>query len=247
MFNRTELIKHNNPTKIDNEELTEEENEEANLEELYRLDYLQLRNPSSGKIPADIGEREEVLVKSFANRVNLHDVSDNFQYTFQGPSNLAGRIRALCFDRNDLNSSTIMVGGVSGALFKSINGGASWTKINLPGQRHYTITAITQDPRSGFGNIWYCAGGAEIFGGSASYNAGIAGHLGDGVFKSIDNGNTWFRLINSNTGLYNQFDRGMDNIHNIIVNHLNGDIYVACTNAIFRSIDGGDNWQEVIN
>ena len=253
MFNRTGLLKHNDPREFDNEELTEteneegEENEEANMEELYRMDYLQLRNPLSGKIPADIGEREEVFSRSFANRARTQDANIDFQYSFQGPSNLAGRIRALCFDRNDVSSNTLMVGGVSGGLFKSINGGSSWTKINLPGQRHYTINSITQDPRPGFGNIWYCGGGAEIFGGSPVYNTGIAGHLGDGVFKSIDNGNTWFRLVNSNTGLYNQFDRGMDNIHNIVVNHLNGDIYVACTNAIVRSIDGGDSWQEVIN
>ncbi len=252
-FNRTELLINSNSTEIDNEELTSaeneegEENEEAKMEELYRLDYLQLRSPLTGKIPTDIGEREEAFIRSFANRVSPHDASINFQYTFQGPSNLAGRIRALCFDKNDLTSNTLMVGGVSGALFRSINGGESWTKINLPGQRHYTITVITQDPRPGFGNIWYCAGGAEIFGGSPAYNSGIAGHLGDGVFKSIDNGNTWFRLVNSNTGLFNQFDRGMDNIHNIVVNHLNGDIYVACANAIVRSIDGGDNWEEVIN
>src|SRR6185436_9303420 len=124
---RTELLKDNNRTEIDNEELTsienEEgaENEEAKMEELYRQDYLQLRSPLSGKIPADIGEREEFLVRSFANRnrVSPYDASINFQYTFQGPSNLAGRIRALCFDRNDLSSNTLMVGGVSGALFKS--------------------------------------------------------------------------------------------------------------------------------
>ena len=246
LFNRTGLLKDNNATEINSEELDGEEKKEAKMEEIYRMDYLQLRNPLSGKIPADIGEREDAVAKSFANQVNHYDVN-GFQYSFQGPSNLAGRIRALCFDRNDLSSNTLMVGGVSGGLFKSINGGASWTKINLPGQRHYTINAIAQDPRPGFGNIWYCAGGAEIFGGSASYNAGIAGHLGDGVFKSIDNGNTWFRLVNSNTGLFNQFDRGMDNIHNIVVSHLNGDIYVACTNAIVRSIDGGDSWQEVID
>ncbi len=247
MLNSPGLLRLNNTNEIKKEELSEEENEEANMEERYRLEYQQLRNPLTGKIPADIGEREEAIAKSFANRVNPLDVNSNFQYSFQGPSNLAGRIRALCFDRNDLSSNTLMVGGVSGGLFKSINGGDSWTKINLPGQRHYTISAITQDPRPGFGNIWYCGGGAEIFGGSASYNAGIAGHLGDGVFKSIDNGNTWFRLVNSNTGLFNQFDRGMDNIHSIVVNHLNGDIYVACANAIVRSIDGGDSWQEVIN
>ena len=75
-------------------------------------------------------------------------------YTSRGPTNLGGRTRAMAVDLSDATSNTILAGGVSSGLFRTTNGGASWTKVSSNGEIH-NVTAIAQDPRVGFQNIWY--------------------------------------------------------------------------------------------
>ena len=224
-----------------------EEHSAEGVFEYMKQEFDLLKNPTTGKIPRDVGEKEAALssqlMQGALSRTNISAIN----YSFQGPNNMAGRIRALCFDRSDLTGSTVMTGGVSGGLFKSINGGITWTKINLPGQHHYTITAIAQDPRPGFNNIWYCGGGSEIFGGSPAQYIGLVGHLGEGVFKSTDNGNTWFHLPASNTGQYSVLDQASDNIYSIVIDPTNGHVFVAVSSGIIRSIDEGATWSEVLN
>lgn len=66
---------------------------------------------------------------------------------FLGPDNLAGRSRTIVVDKTVGNGSVLYTGGVAGGLFKSENGGKTWTRIpciidgkeeNLP------ISCITQ-------------------------------------------------------------------------------------------------------
>ena len=45
----------------------------------------------------------------------------------QGPDNIGGRTRTIHIDRLDHN--TVWTGGVSGGLFKSINGGDTWEHV----------------------------------------------------------------------------------------------------------------------
>tara|TARA_B100001063_G_C16232704_1_gene297092 strand:+ start:297 stop:446 length:150 start_codon:yes stop_codon:yes gene_type:complete len=46
-------------------------------------------------------------------------------YTSRGPTNLGGRTRAFVIDRTDNTSNTIIAGGVSSGVFRTIDGGVS--------------------------------------------------------------------------------------------------------------------------
>ena len=48
---------------------------------------------------------------------------------FLGPDNLAGRSRVVLVDKTAENGSVLYTGGVAGGLFKSENGGKSWSPI----------------------------------------------------------------------------------------------------------------------
>jgi photosystem II stability/assembly factor-like uncharacterized protein len=213
------------------------------FEHYYDEEFKLLRSSRTGIIPPQIGEQQAALSMQMMQEARLRRNVDDATYSFEGPNNLAGRMRAICFDKNDATGNTLMVGSVSGGLFSSTNGGANWTRIEIPGKLQYTITAIAQDPRIGFGNIWYCGGG-ETFGASQG-EAGV-GHYGDGIYKSTNNGVSWSKLSNSNTGLYYQYDRSTDKVNNIVVHPTNGDVYVGAANAVMRSTDGGNSWQEVL-
>ena len=126
----------------------------AKERELYELN-MQI-NPLTGKIPKEERDKEFTVAKSEINLKRRSNSSNT--YALRGPSNLGGRTRALVIDVTDATSNTIIAGGVSSGVFRTTNGGTSWTKVSSNDEIH-NVTAIAQDPRSGFQNIWYYATG----------------------------------------------------------------------------------------
>jgi hypothetical protein len=180
----------------------------ADFDEAINEEMNLLKDPHTGKIPADVRELElkqanEILTKQLSAGSNLTSANT---YSFQGPSNLGGRTRALAFDVADGTGNTMIAGSVSGGVFRTTNGGTSWTRVSTNAQQ-YTITAIAQDTRAGQRNNWYYATGEGV-GNSAAENGAF--YTADGIYKSTDNGLTWTRLAASNTGSLFAFDNCND-------------------------------------
>ena len=196
----------------------------AKERELYELG-MQI-NPLTGKIPKEERDREYFSAKNEINLKRKNNSSNT--YTSRGPSNLGGRTRALVIDASDATSKTIIAGGVSSGVFRTTNGGTSWTKVSSNSEIH-NVTAIVQDPRSGFQNIWYYATG-EWTGNSASLGSA---YRGKGVWKSINGGINWNQIATTNS-LHHEFDSNFDYINSLAVSPLNGNLFVAATGKIYR-------------
>jgi hypothetical protein len=196
----------------------------AKERELYELG-MQI-NPLTGKIPKEERDREYFSAKNEINLKRKNNSSNT--YTSRGPSNLGGRTRALVIDATDATSNTIIAGGVSSGVFRTTNGGASWTKVSSNSEIH-NVTAIAQDPRSGFQNIWYYATG-EWTGNSASLGSA---YRGQGIWKSINGGVNWSQIAITNS-LHHVFDSNFDYINSLAVNPLNGNLFIAATGKIYR-------------
>ena len=82
-----------------------------------------------------------------------------------------------------------MAGGVSGGVFRTTDGGATWTKVSSNDEIH-NVTTIVQDPTST--NIWYYGTG-EASGNSASLSG--SSYLGQGIWKSTNGGLTWAQML----------------------------------------------------
>jgi len=155
------------------------------------FEYMRNRDPETGVVPEGIFER----CVSFAN--HLPRVADrDYGWTNRGPYNIGGRTRAFAVDI--LNSNHLIAGSVTGGMWNSLNGGQSWVKTTSPEQLQ-SVSCITQDKRPGHENTWYYGSGEEFYGvvSGTSFTALLSG---DGMWKSTDNGQSWFQLSSTMSG-----------------------------------------------
>ena len=211
-----------------------------------RLEFEQLMtaDPVTGLVPQGIHEGEQ----RFTERLLLETRglrTENLNFESAGPSNVGGRTRAVAFDVRDEN--TILAGGVSGGMWKSTDGGESWTRKSNPTHRN-SISCLVQDTRPNREDTWYYGTG-EIYSGGGSARGGDAPFRGDGIYKSVDNGESWFLLQSTAEADPNNFNSQFQYIFRIIVNQENlveDELFVAAFGGILRSKDGGDSWTSVL-
>ncbi len=161
-----------------------------------------------------------------------------------GPDNVGGRTRAIAFDRT--NSKILIAGSVSGGIWRSVDGGNSWTQTTGK-EEVASVTTIIQDPRPGKNNIWYCAGG-EYIGNSASMGW-TSWYTGNGIYKSTDNGLTWKPY--GKTGDNQAQDiSNLDFVYKLAIDPTNTEediLYMACIGTVYRISENGNKIENAIN
>jgi photosystem II stability/assembly factor-like uncharacterized protein len=126
-------------------------------------------------------------------------------------------------------------GGVGGGVWKTVNGGITWTPI-FDGQPIASIGAIAVAQSNP--SVIYVGTGEADFRSDLTY--------GNGAYKSMDGGSTWKHI-----GL-----EASQHISRIVIDPQNPDIvFVAAMGSaygpgaergVFRSTDGGATWQKVL-
>ncbi len=146
---------------------------------------------------------------------------------FQSVGGYAGLGRINCVRVDPNNSNIIWVGSASGGLWKSTNGGTSWSS-NTDELPTLGVTDIVIDPSNT--NIMYIATGDAH--NAATYSVG--------VLKSIDGGTTW-----NTTGLSWNTSQG-NVISRLLMHPTNSSILLAAGNSgIYKTTNGGTNWTQV--
>jgi photosystem II stability/assembly factor-like uncharacterized protein len=150
-----------------------------------------------------------------------------------GPAAMGGRIGALSISEAD--PSTYWVGTASGGLLKTTNNGITFEHQF---DREATVSV---------GDVCVAPSNKDIvWVGTGENNPRNSVSYGDGVYKSTDGGKTW-----QNMGLKKTFQIGR-----IVVHSKNPDIvYVGALGrlygpsderGVFKTTDGGKNWQKVL-
>jgi len=221
----------------------------------FEQEFMMLRDPATNEIPKNIFNLEREFAKTLPKRENLtHNKNSGtneataLTWTARGPNNVGGRTRALGIDKRTGTppNVTILAGGVSGGIWRSTDDGSTWSSVTSPSQLH-SVTCIVQDKRSGKEDIWY-AGTGEAVGNSAS-GSDASIFLGDGIFKSTDNGLTWSVIPSTSTSTPQSYDQVFDVVTNVAIDISNtseDEIYVAASNTIQRTTDGGTSWSTVV-
>ncbi|WP_192822202.1 FlgD immunoglobulin-like domain containing protein [Rufibacter sp. LB8] len=209
-----------------------------------------LKDPATGRIPANMRELELAYskrmptIEAVERSTNPYAKLATFEWSARGPFNVGGRTRALAM--HVTNESLFLAGGVSGGMWRSANGGSSWTKVTRADQLH-SVTTVAQDKRAGKQNTWYYGTG-EIIGNSANKTG--APYLGSGVFKSIDNGITWNQLPATQVPIKaNGISSVWQFVHRVATNPANlaqDEVFAATVSGIQRSTNGGESWFPVL-
>jgi photosystem II stability/assembly factor-like uncharacterized protein len=145
-----------------------------------------------------------------------------------GPYNYSGRTRAIAIDPT--NPSTIFIGVASGGLWRTTNGGSSWS-TTFDKQSAISVGAVAIDP----------VDTRTIYVGTGENTMNIDAYLGDGIFKSTDGGETWSNIGLTSVGAISKIYVAPQN-HNIV--------YVAAARSgggFYRSLDGGKTWERTFS
>lgn len=218
------------------------------LRNQYMFDMV--KDPVTGKIPEGIIKKSYMQARMAPTRESRSPENNN-TYLSAGALNAGGRTRALAYDKryNGGTNQVMIAGAVSGGIFRSADGGATWTRTSTPGEIH-NVHWIVQDTSTGAGanlDRWYACGG-EHWGNSASENGAAFG--GEGIYRSTDNGQTWTKLTLTYPGgpaapLLERFDHAFDFVMKMAINPTNGHLYVGAHRRLMRSTDFGASWEVV--
>ncbi|KYG78955.1 WD40/YVTN/BNR-like repeat-containing protein [Roseivirga echinicomitans] len=234
----------------DSLETQESEAEFENPIKRLQFEYEMLANPTTGKIPSGIREKElrfaeaQKSISDLNIRMQASGISKTQASSFisRGPYNIGGRTRALAIDIS--NENVILAGGISGGVWRSKDAGQTWTRTSSVMQLP-AVSALVQDQRTGNTGTWFYSAG-ELFGNSASANGAF--YLGDGIFKSTDGGLSWTVIStttqNDNTNLG---DFGL--VGEIIIDNSNADVremYAARLGNIVRTTDDFATYMTVL-
>ena len=210
---------------------TEEENEGYVMYKRWE-NYVEPRVFPSGDRSVINNEGKE-LEKLISNHNYKNSMMIGGNWSSMGPSVIpsgggggAGRVNCISFHPTDPN--TIFVGAPAGGLWKSIDGGSSWSTNtdNLPS---LGVNAIAIDATNT--NIMYIGTG-DI---ESSNTYGI------GVLKSIDAGVTW-----NITGLSWVTSQGRTVARILINPNDHNMIFAATSDGVFKSLDAGSTWTKVL-
>ncbi len=195
-------------------------------DEALRFRLLQQQD-ENGVIPADGLQRamQHTQQMRAAQRANVTSEAgiERGAWTWLGPGNIGGRIRSMVI--HPITPTWMWVGSVSGGVWKTTTGGASWQPVD-DFMANLAVSTLVMDPTNP--NILY-AGTGEGF-----YNAD--GLRGAGIFKSADGGATWTQLSSTTNANFYYVNR-------LAIAPSNGLLVLAGTsNGIWRSTNGGVSW-----
>ena len=146
------------------------------------------------------------------------------EWTSIGPRNVNGRIKSLAI--HPTNGNIVWAGAANGGVWKTSNGGTTWLPM-MEQELSLAIGALAvsaSDP-----GTLYAATGED----TPSYGPSWPGA---GVFKSTDSGGSWTQLAAI----------GSTRCTRVLIHPSNPNIvYVAGTNGLHKSTNGGASWSDV--
>ena len=201
--------------------------------------FIKLRDPNTGLIPVGIRSRELAFVSKLPKQAEGAEQS----WTWRGPSNIGGRMLCMTIDMDD--PTHYLAGSASGGMWESTDSGQNWHKSTSP-DAEQSATCLVQDRRPGKHHIWYYGTGELLSttDRNISTNARTIG-IGNGIYKTIDNGATWHPLSFTQGGSPANLLEVFQGVWRIVTDPVttNKDIvYAACYGAIMRSENGGATW-----
>ena len=181
------------------------------------------RNPGEEK-PDDENKPHDPMSTVTFNGLRLRSI---------GPAFTSGRVVGLAVDPN--NPSHYFVAAASGGVWKTLNGGTTWTPV-FDREGSYSIGCIVLDPKNPL-TVWV---------GTGENNSQRSVSYGNGVYRSDDGGKTW-----KNVAL-----KTSEHVGRIAIDPKDSNIvYVAAQGplwgpggerGLYKTTDGGKTWKQIL-
>ena len=241
-FLSTELYISKFNYKVNNLLLELKEQSQGNEDDPYAAARFRWEMVTGGRTDIDPIQLRTIAIQKTENemsRDNRLEKGNTISWSAVGPGNIGGRIRSIII--NPSNSNEILIGSVSGGIWKTTNGGTSWSpKLD------------TQDPIA-IGSM-VLVGSSTVYAGTGEGWWNIDAVYGGGIYKSTNFGDSW-TLLSSTVGA------NIWNFRNVLRMTVDpsGNIYAVtkaynakggvggyyANGGLYRSTDGGSTWSKI--
>ncbi len=164
------------------------------------------------------------------DQTNTRQAGFNNNWVVQGPGNIGARVNVVAIHLTDEN--IIYAGFSQGGVFKTIDGGQSWTPI-FDQQNYLSIGEIVID----------AANPNTIYVGTGDPNVSGYPFIGDGLYRSTDAGATWTHLGLTDTRIISKI---IVNGNTLVVSTMGLPFERTIDRGIYRSTDGGATWNKTL-
>ncbi|MCB0687525.1 MAG: hypothetical protein KDC53_13410, partial [Saprospiraceae bacterium] len=168
-----------------------------------------------------------------AIREKHHHARNAGLWETQGPGNLGARINTIAVDPS--NHQNILIGYSAGGIYKTENGGQSWKPVfdNFP------VMAI--------GDIVFDSTNPEVvYAGTGDPNISGIPFSGNGIYKSVDGGDTWNYLGLKEAGIIAELAIDPSNPQVLFAASMGIPYYRDANRGLYKSFDGGLTWTKVL-
>ncbi len=146
-----------------------------------------------------------------------------------GPFDIGGRMKSIVV--HPTKKGLVFAAGAAGGIWRSTNNGDWWEPI-FDFENGIAFGSIAIDPNNP--DVIYAGTGESVLGGGTIY-------LGNGIYKSTDEGNTWKLLGLTEVGAFSK----------VYVHPMNSNIVVAGATirqpGFYKSTDAGKSWQRLFD
>ncbi|HZV70596.1 MAG TPA: hypothetical protein VFG10_13675 [Saprospiraceae bacterium] len=201
--------------------------------------YMSARTDDEGRL-VNVDRRIRSAYEAYAT----HQRSSAGNWIPRGPNSISGingsavgigRVDRIAFHPTDAN--TLYIGSPAGGLFKSTNGGSSWTPLtdNIPSTAISGIVVSHANPNT----IYILTGDGDTGNSGFIVSAGYW-KPSAGVFVSYDAGSNWnatgaLPIVGEYAG------------YQLVQDPNNANVLLAATNqGIYRTSNGGNSWTQVL-
>ena len=149
-----------------------------------------------------------------------------------GPGNIGGRTRTLVIREDD--PRTMYLGGVSGGVWKTTDGGEWWEPVS-DDLANIAVNSMAMDPTDP--ETLYVGTGEGYF--REEVRGTWLPLQGEGIFKTTDGGGTWTQLQATATDDFLW-------VNDLVISpHDSRRVYAATRTGVWRSEDGGETWLRI--
>ncbi len=184
----------------------------------------------------ELAKAQEARKYNQSSNARTEATNGVIEWKERGPANVPGRTLAILDLPSDANHLTWLAGAATGGVWKTTNGGTSWTEKS----KNFSILPISSLAMS------QEVGTKIIYAGTGEFVSTSSSAVGDGIFKSTDLGETWTQLSAT------KGNKDFLVVTRIIVDPINANLLLAsCVSSpytidrkstIQRSTDGGATW-----